>query len=92
MWFYRFKFHSFLIENGLSGQIVNLDKMTYAGNKENLSFFENYDIIILLKGDICNQEIIKNITKISNIYIFILLQKAMLIVQLMGQPNSFKQM
>ena len=36
-------FIQFLLENQLSSQIVNLDKMTYAGNKDNLSSIEHDD-------------------------------------------------
>ena len=42
-------FIHYLIENELSSQIINLDKMTYAGNKENLFLLKKMIIIILLK-------------------------------------------
>ena len=54
-------FIHFLIEKGLSNQIVNLDKITYAGNEENLNSIEDYDIYHFVKGDICNRQIIKKI-------------------------------
>tara|TARA_B100000029_G_scaffold454034_1_gene480246 strand:- start:4170 stop:5231 length:1062 start_codon:yes stop_codon:yes gene_type:complete len=59
-------FIHFLIENGLSSQIVNLDKMTYAGDKENLSSIENRDYYHFIKGDICNQITVRNILERYN--------------------------
>ena len=54
-------FIHFLLENGLSSQIVNLDKITYAGNKDNLSSIEHDDNYHFIKGDICNQSIVRDI-------------------------------
>ena len=54
-------FIHFLLENGLSSQIINLDKMTYAGNKDNLLSIEHHDNYHFIKGDICNQVIVRDI-------------------------------
>jgi len=59
-------FIHFLIENSISSQIINLDKMTYAGNKDNLSSIEHYDNYHFIKGDICNQSIVRDILKKYN--------------------------
>ncbi len=56
-------FIHFLLENGLSNQIINLDKMTYAGNEDNLSSFQNYDNYHFIKGDICEKETVSGILK-----------------------------
>ncbi len=40
-------------------QIVNLDKLTYAGNLENLKSVENNPNYKFIKGDICDREIVK---------------------------------
>jgi dTDP-glucose 4,6-dehydratase len=47
-----------LAENGFAGRIINVDKLTYAGNPENLSgVSEQYhDRYIFQKADICNAE------------------------------------
>ena len=42
-------------------KIVNLDKLTYAGNLENLRDLENVDNYIFEKGDIVNQSYIKEL-------------------------------
>ncbi|MCK9280252.1 MAG: GDP-mannose 4,6-dehydratase, partial [Melioribacteraceae bacterium] len=38
--------------------IVNLDKLTYAGNLENLKFIENNKNYAFVKGDIVNSELV----------------------------------
>ena len=56
-------FIRFLVNNGLSKHIVNLDKMTYAGNSENLSSLKEIKNYKHIKGDICNKEIVQHILK-----------------------------
>ena len=41
--------------------IINLDKLTYAGNLENLRDIENTPNYIFVKGDICDYELIKEL-------------------------------
>ncbi len=43
-------------------KIVNLDKLTYAGNLENLKSVENNPNYEFVQGDICNQELINQAT------------------------------
>ena len=43
--------------------IVNLDKLTYAGNLENLKEVENNPNYKFVKGDICDKELVMEITK-----------------------------
>src|SRR3989338_6218695 len=40
-------------------EIVNLDKLTYAGNLENLSDVEQNPNYSFVKGDICDKKIVK---------------------------------
>jgi len=42
-------------------RIINFDKLTYAGNLQNLKEVEHYDNYIFVKGDICNREIVEKI-------------------------------
>jgi dTDP-glucose 4,6-dehydratase len=44
-------------------QIVNLDKLTYAGNLENLKEFESHPNYKFVKGDILNAELVEHIAK-----------------------------
>lgn len=43
--------------------IVNLDKLTYAGNLENLKEFEDHPNYTFVRGDILNQELVEYIAK-----------------------------
>jgi dTDP-glucose 4,6-dehydratase len=42
-------------------RVVNLDKLTYAGNPENLSDLEGDDRYIFIQGDICDQIVVEKI-------------------------------
>tara|TARA_B100000886_G_scaffold322244_1_gene265099 strand:- start:164 stop:1192 length:1029 start_codon:yes stop_codon:yes gene_type:complete len=50
-----------LIENELSNQIINIDKMTYAGNAENLRTIEKRKNYHYIHGDICCQKTVRKI-------------------------------
>ncbi|EEO27324.2 dTDP-glucose 4,6-dehydratase, partial [Oxalobacter paraformigenes] len=41
--------------------VVNLDKLTYAGNLENLSECLSMDNYHFIEGDICNQDLVKSL-------------------------------
>ena len=47
--------------------IVNLDKLTYAGNLENLKTSEGNENYRFIKGDICNDELVKYVFENFNI-------------------------
>jgi len=61
---------SHLVMNILSefpdAQITNLDKLTYAGNLENLTSIENHQNYTFVKGDICNLDFVKNLMDQNN--------------------------
>lgn len=42
-------------------KIVNLDKLTYAGNLENLKEIENDERYVFVHGDICDKELVKSV-------------------------------
>ncbi|MBE7648471.1 dTDP-glucose 4,6-dehydratase [Tenacibaculum finnmarkense] len=44
-------------------QIINLDALTYAGNLDNLTDIQNNSNYRFIKGDICDQVLVKNIFK-----------------------------
>ncbi len=48
--------------------IVNLDKLTYAGNLENLKDIENFDNYKFIKGDIKDNELVNTIFEKYNIH------------------------
>ena len=43
-------------------KIVNLDKLTYAGNLENLKSIENNPNYEFVQGDICNPQLVNSLT------------------------------
>ncbi|KOA21350.1 dTDP-glucose 4,6-dehydratase 2 [Clostridium homopropionicum DSM 5847] len=48
-------------------EIINLDKLTYAGNKENLQSVENTKRYTFFKGDICDKKLVSSLFKKYNI-------------------------
>lgn len=48
-------------------QIVNLDKLTYAGNLNNLKDVENYHNYVFLQGDICDKNLVESIFQTKDI-------------------------
>ncbi|MCD8417466.1 dTDP-glucose 4,6-dehydratase [Tenacibaculum finnmarkense genomovar finnmarkense] len=44
-------------------QIINLDALTYAGNLDNLTDIQNNSNYTFIKGDICDEVLVKNIFK-----------------------------
>lgn len=53
----------FMLKKYSDIKIINLDKLTYAGNLDNLKSVENDKRYIFIKGDICNKRLIKEIFK-----------------------------
>jgi len=56
-------FIKYWLKNHLDDSIVNLDKLTYAGNLENLKDVENNPNYKFIKGDICDRELVNEIVK-----------------------------
>ena len=50
-----------ILNNNDTAIIINLDKLTYAGNPNNLADFKNSDRYIFCHGDICDSKIVKEI-------------------------------
>ncbi len=53
----------YLLKNYKDIKIVNLDKLTYAGNLDNLTDIENDSRYSFVKGDICDFELCKKLIK-----------------------------
>jgi len=52
-------------------RIINLDKLTYAGNLENLRDIENNPNYKFIKGDICNRKLVEEIFKYNKVDVII---------------------
>ena len=56
-------FIHYLIKNKIAGKIINLDKLTYAGNKDNLSSIEDNDNYFFIKGIYPTKKVVQNILR-----------------------------
>ena len=56
-------FIHYWLKNNSSDEVVNLDKLTYAGNLDNLKDIENNSNYSFVKGDICDRELVKTLMK-----------------------------
>ena len=52
-----------MLDKHTNYEIVNLDKLTYAGNKENLQSVEDDKRYTFVKGDICDMQLVDSIMK-----------------------------
>ncbi|MFU0783656.1 MAG: dTDP-glucose 4,6-dehydratase [Thermoanaerobacterium thermosaccharolyticum] len=60
-------FIHFMLKNYDDIKIINLDKLTYAGNLENLKSVENKPNYTFIQADICDKEFINNLFKYYDI-------------------------
>jgi len=56
-------FISYVLENNLADHVINLDKLTYAGNPQNLSKYDDDIRYHFIKGDICDYETVRSVFK-----------------------------
>lgn len=56
-------FIHYIFKNFDDMKVINLDKLTYAGNPENLKKVENNENYSFVKGDICDQTLVDNLIK-----------------------------
>jgi dTDP-glucose 4,6-dehydratase len=56
-------FIHYWLKNNSSDEIVNLDKLTYAGNLDNLKDLEENDNYSFVKGDICDRDLVRSLMK-----------------------------
>lgn len=54
-------FIRYILKNYRHYQIINLDKLTYAGNLDNLSEIESKPNYKFIKGDICDQKLVEEL-------------------------------
>lgn len=60
-------FIPFYLQNNSNVRVINLDKLTYAGNLENLKEVANDCRHLFVKGDICNKELVNKLFEDYNI-------------------------
>jgi len=54
-------FISYILEKYPEYRVINFDKLTYAGNLNNLTLIENNPNYVFMKGDIANKKDVKNV-------------------------------
>lgn len=59
-------FISFFLENNSNIDVINLDKLTYAGDLSNLKTLENYQNYSFVEGDICDTKLVDQLFKQHN--------------------------
>lgn len=64
-------FIRYWLKNNSTDKIFNLDKLTYAGNLDNLLKVSNLPNYKFIKGDICNFEEISTVVKTNNIEVIV---------------------
>jgi len=62
-------FIRYMLEIHKDIRIINLDKLTYAGNLNNLKDIENDERYEFVHGDICDEKIVDGLIKISDIVV-----------------------
>ncbi len=50
-----------LFENNIASKVINLDKLTYAGNENNLNQFRTDKRYQFIKGDICDTTVVRSV-------------------------------
>ena len=60
-------FVHFILNKYCDIKVINLDKLTYAGNLQNLKQIQNHTNYNFVKGDICDQDLVDKLFKESNI-------------------------
>ncbi|MDB9960526.1 dTDP-glucose 4,6-dehydratase [Oceanihabitans sp.] len=59
-------FINFFLDNNPNCNIINLDKLTYAGDLSNLTEVENHENYTFVKGDICDRSLINELFNTYN--------------------------
>lgn len=54
-------FIQYLLNSSFDGNIINIDKLTYAGNLNNLNSIKNKPNYTFVEGDICDTELLDNL-------------------------------
>src|SRR3989338_6772511 len=62
-------FIHYWLQNHHDDFVVNFDKLTYAGNRQNLKDIENNSNYSFVKGDICDSEVVKKAIKGTDVVV-----------------------
>ena len=82
-------FIRFLLSKESNCHILNLDKLTYAGNPANLKDIENDKRYTFINGDICDEKIIRDIFSNQKIDVVINFAAETHVDRSIGSPDNF---
>src|SRR3990167_8332939 len=82
-------FIHYLLQNHPDDFVINLDKLTYAGNLENLKGIKNSPNYLFAKGDICDSKIVKKVMK--NVDVVVHFRRKTRVTPLIYSPVFFKK-
>jgi len=82
-------FIHYLLENYSDVEITNIDKLTYAGNLDNLKDIGNDPRYRFVKGDICNADIVEPLVKESDVVVNFAAESH--VDRSIGRPDDFIQ-
>ena len=68
-------------------KIINLDKLTYAGNLDNLKDIENNPNYKFVEGDICDKEIVEKVVKDCDVIVHFAAETH--VDRSIGDPDAF---
>jgi dTDP-glucose 4,6-dehydratase len=60
-------FISYFLKENPDFEVINIDKLTYAGNLDNVAHLENNPRYSFIKGDICDEALLRSLFKENNI-------------------------
>ncbi len=84
-------FIRYIFQQDNSAIIINLDKLTYAGNPKNLADYQNDERYIFYHGDICDSKIVKEIFQEYKPDILINFAAESHVDRSIGKPDDFIQ-
>ena len=84
-------FIRYIFNHDDSAVIINLDKLTYAGNLKNLAEFNNSERYFFYQGDICDSKIVKEIFKKHKPDYLINFAAETHVDRSLGEPDDFIQ-
>src|SRR5699024_12301981 len=82
-------FVNYMVTNYPSYQIINLDKLTYAGSLDNLKEVENKSNYTFIKGDIADAQLVDSVFETYNITDVIHLAAEFLVDRSIKDVTSF---
>ncbi|MFQ6675785.1 MAG: dTDP-glucose 4,6-dehydratase, partial [Fidelibacterota bacterium] len=82
-------FVRYLLDGNDRVRVINLDKLTYAGNRDNLTDIEDHPGYLFVRGDICDRETVERIFIDTRPEIVVNFAAESHVDRSIGNPDSF---